>query len=309
MPNKIDTIGNYRGEIMEAGLGVTKNQFPQSVLRLKALEKWVDSKSEMEHFKLPEPAWVDWSSFEEETVGFFVLFNSADTFDKGTSLLNYEQLQMATGWDGLEFDSLQNGALLGKKVSFRVEDHEYQGKQSIQVSWIDAYNADPVRKLKTLDAEDVKALNKKLKIAKPAAKPVAAKPTATKPAAAPAPEKKPDPTPTVGETASTAATSASVTPEKPAAPKPKAKKSAPPPPSPVKDESTADTSALPKECDKMAAWEFVCEHKGDNSDTDVEEAWISACTEIGGTKDEDKFIDSDWAKVRNVVIKDMALTI
>jgi|GEM_PF-1801199 len=331
MANKIDTMGNYRGEILESGLGVTqKSGFPQWVARLKALEKWVDSKSEMEHFKLSEPAWVDWSSFEEEILCYMVLFKSAEEFTKETSLLNYEQLQAATGWDGTEFDSLMTFA--GKKISFRVEDHEYEGKTSMQVSWIDTWDADPVRKLRTLDTAEVAALSKRLKITKaPAA--AAAKAAPAKPGKPATSAAEPPATTAPAADAPSGSTASAAPSKSPASPSPESKKPSatsspdssspstpasksksppkkqtPPPPPPAKEES-ADTSELPRETTQIDAWNFICEHKGDNEDGAVSDAWLAACGEIGGNRDEKDFTGADWAKVRDVVIKDLALTV
>jgi hypothetical protein len=188
--SKIDSIGTYVGEIVESGLGTTKNGFPQWVARLKATKKFVDSPEDLAHFSLTEPGYVDWSGFDEEIVAFMVLFKDKDEFSKDTALLNYEQLQLATGWDGSEFDTLANGSLLKKSILFRVGENTYEGKTSLRVDWIDNESASPERQLKTLDMAEVKNLAAKLKInkvVKPAApaKP-GAKPAATKPAPAPA---------------------------------------------------------------------------------------------------------------------------
>jgi hypothetical protein len=303
MANKIDSVGVYVGEIKESGLSTTKNGFPQSILRLRAEKKFVDDAEGMKHFKLEEQAWVDWSSFDEEIVGYFVLFNSPEEFSPDTALLNYEQLQIATGWDGTEFDSLSDGRLNGKKVQFRVAINEYNGKTSLQVNWLDKADADPVRQLKSLDAAGVKALNAKLRIVKKAAPAKPAKPTAAAvptsaasapkvstpaPAALPAVSPKPSP----ASPASTVDTAAP--------PKGNKKKTptAPPP---------ASSGDLPAESTQLEAWEYVNSKKGENDDQTVTDAWIAACQEVGGDKDEDKFTPADWAKVRTIVIKDLAL--
>lgn len=285
---RIDTVGPYRGEIVEAGVAATKKGYPQWIARIKATEKYVDDPEGMEYFELKEPDWVDWSQLNEDIVAYLVLFNDAEEFSEDTSLCNYEQLQAALGWDGTEFDSLNDDSYIGKTVMFRVEEDEYDGKVSLRVNWIDAADASPRRELRKLDADGLKDLSAKLKIkkkpksvAKPASKPKAGKPggDSKKP---PVPPKKSPPKDETPE-------------EKPDG----------------GDESgdgSTDTS-LPSETSQGDAWEFVCEHKGGNSDSDVEEAWISACGEVGGDKDEDDFTDADWAKVRDLVIKDLALDV
>jgi len=336
--NKLDTAGTYRGEILESASDETKKGFPQVILRLKAIEKWVEDKAGMEHFKLTEPGWVDWSSFGEDILAYLVLFNSAEVFEPGqTDLKNYGQLKLATGWDGEEFDSLGNGALVGKKLLFRVENNEYQGKVSLQVNWIDAWDSSPGRELKSLDAAAVKALNSKLKVTRtvrPASAP--AKPVAPVKPPTPGPSvnmekmakaqadaaeaRKADPTigvipPSVGTVVelpvAVAQTIMDAVPRKAGRPR-KAAVSPPPPPAPAVlppavDESPDSSTGLPGECTQIGGWDYVCNNKGDNSNTDIEKAWIDACTEVGGDKDEAEFTPTDWAKVRDLVIKDMAL--
>jgi len=339
--NQLDTAGTYRGEILESALGETKKGFPQAVLRLKALEKWVEDPAGMKHFDLTEPGWVDWSSFDENIVAYLVLFNSTEVFEPGqTDLKNYGQLKTATGWNGEEFDSLGDGALIGKKLLFRLEDHEYQGKSGLQVNWIDAWGAPPTRELKSLDAAAIKNFNSKLKITR-----------SVRPASAPAkpaaPVKPPTPGPSVNmekmakaqadaaearanaesdavEAAEAdemlADDAAAKKAEKAAAPtaprkagRPRKAAVLPPPPPapavlpPAVDESPDLSTGLPGECTQIEGWDHVCNNKGDNSDTDIQKAWIDSCIEVGGDKDEAEFTPADWARVRDLVIKDLAL--
>lgn len=287
---KLDSVGVYRGKVLESSLGITKKSgLPQWVARLSALEKYVEEKSEIEHFEMDGPGWVDWSDFGEDIMAFLVLFKSSEQFDEETSLLNYEQLQIATGWDGTEFDSLNDDSFVDKTIQFRVEENEYDGKVSLQVNWVDEAEANPARELKKLDTDKLKDLNSKLKISKKSkpSKPSSAKPAA-KPKAAPAKD------------------------EKKAPPKAKAKeepKTEEPEETQEEIEETVDEGSndRPTECSQVEAWEYVVENKGDNDDSAVEEAWIAACGEIGKDKDEDDFTDGDWAKVRNIVIKDLGL--
>jgi hypothetical protein len=308
MPSKVDSIGTYIFEVKESGLTTTKNGFPQWVARLKATKKYVETPEDMKHFSLDTPGYVDWSSFDEETVAFLVLFKSKDEFSKDTALLNYEQLQLATGWDGTEFDSLINGTMIGKSLLGRIEHNSYTnpetGKVSegLRVSWIDAETASPERQLKTLDAAEVKGLAAKLKITKtvkPAAapaKPATAKPAATKPTPAATPAPAPAP-------------AAPAAPATPAAPKPpSSKKKAVAPTPPPAEEQPEDTTTLPGEVSQSEAWEYVNAHKGGNSDTVIEEAWIAACSEVLLDRDEDSATRQDWAKVRDTIIKDCVLS-
>jgi len=290
---RLDTAGTYRGEVTEHSLGTTKKGYPQCVVRLQAKEKYIDDPSHFAHFGIEEPTWVDWSDFGEEIVGFLVLFNDPDVFDDETSLLNYEQLQLALDWAGDEFDSLNNDSHVGKAILFRVDEDEYEGKTQLKVNWIDAHDASPNRELKKLDAAEVKDLSSKLKVKKKT-KPSAAKP-ASKPASKPKADAKKDDA------------------KKTSAPprKPKPEEAAPEDTSSDGDESAEESnaSALPTEVSQGKAWEFVCDNKGGNSDSDVQDAWIAACEEVAPDKDEDDFTDGEWAKVRDIVIRDLSLDV
>lgn len=298
MPKKIDTAGTYLGTIVESALGMTKKGYPQGIWRLKADKKYIEAPSEVEHYTKQEvlkgeAGYVDYASFDEEALGYLVLFNSAESFvtegEGKTSLMNYEQIQIATGWTGAEFDSFNNGFFVGKQVLFRVDEDIYDNKQTFKVNWVDAPDASPVRQLKALDADKVKALNSKLVIVKGVAKPAAAKPAAAKPAA-------PKPMTT---------TPAAATPA-PQAAAPPAPTAAKPPPGkrPKAPETTA--SGQPAECSQADAWAYVIENKGDNEDQVVEEAWVSITSEVGGSKNEAEITPAEWAKVRDLVLKDLA---
>jgi outer membrane biosynthesis protein TonB len=304
MSSKIDSLGTYLGEIVESGLGTTKNGYPQWVARLKATKKWIESAADMKHFQITEPAWVDWSSFGEEIVAYLVLFNNKDEFSKETALLNYEQLQLATGWDGTEFDSVATFA--GKTIQFRVQDKKpytnpTTGKVSeggIEVGWIDNENANPERQLKVLDAAGIKGLSAKLKIAK------VVKPAAPAKPAPAVSTPKPAPTPAPMPAAPVVAPAPA-----PAAPKAPKKKAAPAPVV-VPDEPAApvdEKPALPKEVSQTQAWEYLVAHKGGNEDGAIEDAWIAATNEVGPDKDGDSFTNQEWGRVRDIVIRDLSL--
>lgn len=333
MPQKIESAGVYIGTITESGISLTKNNFPQVVLRLEAKKKFIEEKSEIEFFQKQgllqegQPAYVDWSSFGEEGMYFGVLFKSATEFSKDTALLNYDQLQLATGWDGTEFDSFTDGSFVGTDILFRVQEKKAyinkDGKQvggdgSLEISWIDNKDAPPQRQLKSVEADQVKALNAMLKgmgtkIAKPAAsapsKPAVTKPTVVAPAVKPPPA--PTPTVTVGSAAgpSSPTVPAESAPSAPAAesPKPPSKKKAKAvEPAPAPTSVATETPAAPAETNQTDAWAFVCANKGANEDQVVEEAWIDACAEVGSDKEETDFTGTDWAKVRDIVLKDLA---
>lgn len=314
MPQKIETAGVYIGTIIESGLSLTKKGYPQAILRLASAKKYVESEEEIEHFQKQgllqdgQPAYVDWSAFGEEGVYYGTMFNSATEFSDSTKLLNYEQLQLATGWDGTEFDSFTNGSFVGKQILFRVQEKKAyindQGKQiggdgTLEIGWIDNKDAPPQRQLKSVEADQVKSLNAMLKgMGKPAAKPAASAVTKPAPAAPVASPSVATVTASTPPAASAPAPAAVVTPKPPT--KRKAKESTPAP------AESAAAPSVPAEATQGDAWAYVCAHKGEQDDQAVEEAWIDACATIGSDKEESQFTGADWAQVRDLVLKKIA---
>ena len=316
--SNVDTPGTYIAEITDGGLGETKNGYPQFVGRFKAVKKYVEELSELKHFheqgvvearddegKTFDPQWVDWSDFDESITGFLVLFNDADSFDEDSKLLNYDQLQAATGWDGTEFESLNDGSFVGKQVLIRVTEDDYTGQTRLKVDWIDDPNANPDRELKKLDDSKVKSLQSKLKMGgkKKAAKGKPAKPSKGKGGGETRSAKTDDSATDSGESSGE---SSSEAPKKASPPSKKSKPAEQPEEKPK--EQTSEFS-LPTEVDQGEAWEFVCNNKGDNYDSAIEEAWIAGCEEVGPDKDEYDFTKKDWAKVRDIVVRDLALDV
>jgi len=167
--NKLDTRGVYRGPIVDSAVGISKSGYPKWVATLKADEKWIEDPSELEHFELEAPAWVDWSEFSEQIIVHLVLFTAnveqGEHCTEENQLLNYDQLQRATGWAGDSFDELQDGSVEGKSILFRVEDNDpdFAAKNPVTVEWIDAFDASPTTNLTKLDSDKLSALNALLK--------------------------------------------------------------------------------------------------------------------------------------------------
>jgi len=296
MSQQIDSTGTYLGTIEESGLSTSKGGFPQAILRLKATQKYINAPNELAHFKLEEPAYVDWSGFDEDILAYLILFKSTEEFTKDTALLNYEQLQLATGWDGQSFEPLADGkSLLGKTILFRVEENTYEGKTSLRVQWVDAADAPPEKSIKSLDVTAAKALSAKLRVDRPAPKPQAAKPGKPgKPSPANAP------TPAVSS-ATPKVTPPATAPKSPS--KPPTKKAA----AEVPAEASVPAIGLPTAVSQEEAWNYVNAHKGENSDGEIADAWLSATGEVGPNRDDTDFTKEDWAKVRDIVVKDMDL--
>lgn len=297
---KIDGKGTYLGTIAESGVGETKNGKPQWVVRLAATQKYITDAAELTHFQLTEPGYQVWDSFGEDITGFLMLFNSNETFDASTQMKNYEQLQIATGWDGQAFDSLADGNLIGKEILFRVQDKKPYvndkgdtiGEGELEIGWIDHKDAAPERTLKSLDASGIKALNAKLKGVKISPKAVAAKPVSAG-----------TPKPTTTNAAATPVAPVAVQSAPVAAAKPPKAKAAPKP-TPVEEPAEEQSDGLPTEITKEAAWVYVNSKKGDVSDGELADAWLVACEEAGNGRIEDEFTTKDWARVRDIVLKE-----
>ncbi len=311
---QISRVGTFTGTITESVLGETQKGYPQAILRLQASKYYAQTKEELAHYQLTEPGYVDYP--EESITAFSVLFN-----DNGP-LKNYEQL-VAIGWDGQDFETLSS--LVGKPLLFRVEEHEYNGKVSLQVNWLDTVDAPPERTLKALAPEKAKALNSRFlgSVKKPVAPPVkASKAVSLPPKAAPAAATTAT-APTTTTTQTTPAVESSLTPPS-AAPKRKKVLQQPAPTSPAAPPASATpvsapsttppaathapvAASKPDGCTKIEAWEAVNAPaiKGDNDDDTITDAWLAATNEIGANVDESAFTPEMWAAVRDTIRNDL----
>lgn len=145
----INHTGTFRGDIVDAGVSVTKNDFPQYVAKLLAEAYWDED----------EQQWVNWKDVEEnETIAYLVLFGGTG------ETLTCEQVKKVTGWNGVSFTDLNNIDATKVSLQFRIADNTYKGKTTKQVEWIDVYDATPggagIRKL---DADGLKQLDAKYK--------------------------------------------------------------------------------------------------------------------------------------------------
>ena len=141
----ISIAGTFRGVAADSGVALSTGGFPQFVANISALEC----------FDFDEQEWVDWSGQDEEIMAYLVLFGG-----NGKPTLTAKQLQKALGWSGQSFQELNDTNYEAVPFQFRVEEHEYDNKVTLQVSWIDAYDAVPGRHVQKLGAAEVKKLDK-----------------------------------------------------------------------------------------------------------------------------------------------------
>lgn len=335
MATALSAAGTYLATITEHKIDVTRPKkdeagetigglLPQWVVRFAITARYIDDPDLMAHFGITEPAYVDYSSYDEETMGFLVMFKDPEVFNDETALLNYEQIQLAVDWAGQDFGLLNDGSQVGKTVMIRVKEsiNPNNNKAGLKVEWIDRQDADPVRQLQKMDDDAVKSLTQKLKIgvkgkAKPA---LPSKPVAASPKPGPAASPKATVTPKPASNAASPAPTASPTPKAATAPAaapaaakatPKAK-AAPPPPPAATDTIDSNGDTLPKACTRDRAWEILCDNKGDNEDGVVEGAWIAAVTEVSENNsnlDEEKFTEANWGKVLEICMRDLSLAL
>lgn len=264
--SNIDRSGVFRGEILSRGVATSSGGYPQLLLSLRATEKYEEA----------EGVWQPWDFEEVEAQAYLILFGKDNKPTK-----NVHQAMKALKWDGMSFAKLQEDETV-TQIQWRMESHTYNEQERIQVAWIDAYDADPTRKVQKLEAADIKALDAKyaaaLKNLGGGPKPKSAKPAA--PPQAPA-----DPTPAAAMPTTTPASAAA----SPTAEIPKKKKKHERPATPKAPATPAATM------DQGTAWETLFNKGNIASKTDVEitNAWIAAVNEAGG----DEAVGTDWSGI------------
>lgn len=301
--SKIQEVGFFKFLIEEAVPAKTKNGYPQAILRLKAEAKYVDNPADIAFYKEKgvltgdEPAYVDWTSFDEGITAYLVLFNDVAEFTEKTQNFNRENLQKAIpDWDGT-FKGIFGFA--GKQILGQVQENSYNEKTTLQIGRVDHVDASPVQALRALDADAIAEMDKKLKVGKPAPKVAVGAPA--KPAKAPPkPSALAASTPTPAPAKAAPATSAPPSSPKPTSP------SKPPTPAAAAAPKPAVPPATP-EYTMEKAWDALCAKKGENTDDALIEAWQAAVAEVANGRPEPDLTPADWGNVVNVVTKDLAL--
>ena len=267
----INREATFKCKIVDHGLSRSSNSWPQWVAQLQAFEIYDED----------EKVWVDWTDQEENQISTYMVLVGG----KGETL-GVSQLVAATGWDGSSFIELGGLDLSEVTVQARVELHSYNGKESYQVSWLDAGDATPGRSVKKLDAGGMKALEAEFKQFLTASKAPA---KVTKPTKAPArPRKRKAPVTTVEESVLDLDVTLMAPPDGPVEPPLLA---TPPDPSLPTGKST-----------KQEAWDTVVSLKrADISDSEFSTIWVAAVEAIG-KKNQKLLTEEDWFTVREDVL-------
>lgn len=270
---EVDRTGTFRCCPVDTGVGVSKNNFPQFIATVRLLEYWDED----------EKAWHPWEEYEQEITLYAILFGHGKKSGKLEPTLNYTQVSKVLNWDGTDFVYLAETDFSDVKFQVRIDENTYEGASSpYQVGWIDEYDAEPGRKIRKLDAGEVKDLNKQFALLlKKTGKKVA---PATK---APAKAVTKD---TKKKTQTEAA---------------KIKTPTVPPGTAPKVPVVKPTMPTGK-CTKQEAWETVVELKTDDCDDDqLKAAWLAAIVSVTPDTEEGNITDEQWFLIRDAVLDDV----
>jgi hypothetical protein len=152
----ISQAGYYRGTVLDGGVGESSGGFPQCNLALKATEVY-------------DPETDSWLPANPEADEINYYGNLMQRKDKNLPFgpsnaeeaLNAKQVKKIFGWDGASVIELGTLLVAGTPIQFRVEPNTYNEKTTLQVSWIDEPGTSPVRGVRKLDADGIKALQAK----------------------------------------------------------------------------------------------------------------------------------------------------
>jgi hypothetical protein len=295
----IDRAGSFRGKILDRGIGETKNHYPQLVLQLQATEHWDDANE----------VWESWDYDVNEATAYICLFGK-----DGKATLGVQQAMKALGWDGASLMTLQTDTAT-ENIQWRMEPNTYENVTRLQVAWIDAYDAEPGRKVRKLDVTDLKKMDAKYSAALKAIgggpKPASAPPRPPAPSQAPKPAVVADPTPSPSGTPTTTPVPTPTTSESaepPFAPdlapvvppeKPKRGRKPAAPASPAVPATAAVVSAPTAPVDQATAWRsvYVAGKTAGRSDVQITQTWLDVINTIGG----DEQVGDDWSGVRDQV--------
>jgi len=288
----ITNAGVYRAKgFADWGIGETTNGFPQFIARLIA-EEYYDPEIEQ---------WV--TGDNEDITAYLVLI---DGQSRGT--LNLKQILAVTQYNGQSLAGLGAMDLSNTGVQFRIEPHIYDGKETLQVKWLDLYDATPGRTIKKLEGDALKKLDTKyssvLKQMQGSAKPVKAAenpilddPAVPKkrgrPSGKPAPKVENIPTQTLPQAAMPKAPPNVTEQALPKAAMPKA------PPKAIMPKAT---------CTKDEAWGMCVDLKGGNvTDDMLAEAWLAAIDAVAPGTEDEAITDEQWSEIKEAVMETTAV--
>lgn len=324
----IKQAATYRGYAIDTGVSETKNGFPQYVMACQAVEVWDEDES----------VWVDLTASEDvELTAYQCLFGG-----NGEPTRSAEQIIKIFKWSGKSFTELANLDVSQIAFQFRVEDHEYDGKTTLQVAWIDVADAVPGRQMRKLDAAGVKDLDAKFakglkgltgtKVQKAPVKVEKPKPGIVTQGKKPRPVEQPEPTNALDAAlagddkavekeeaeedakfaAATAAAKKKADIAKAKAAKAAKKITAKKPGPPAKTVATSvEETADKAECDKDTAWNETYDRKSPQVDDDkFLKVWTQSVKDQMDTSeasDEDDLTGADWAAIKERIAGEVCI--
>ncbi len=272
---RIDREGIFKARVIEHAVTQTRNGFPQWQASVYLVAKFDEEAA--------EPVWIDWSEYNMSVPVYSVLCNNDQ------KLLNWENVERATGWDGNSFQSLDGLDLTDHVIQVRIEEDTYDGKTRLKVQWVDAADSDPygnrVKKLAVAELQTLSAKFSAFASKKSAPVPVKRGGTSTKPMpTVPTAPKKVDPSAVEAPATAPVADSS---------------------PAPVADSASTVAPVVHKKLttvkNKETAWAYVVDNAPTGgSEEVVNDAWIKNVQKLN--KDEATFTAKDWKAVADTAV-------
>ena len=257
----------FRGAITGHVVGESSGGYPQVVVQVVGFEEY-------------DPTEKVWLEFEDgnEVLGTAYLCLVGG---KGEKTLNCKQVEKVLDWDGCSLEELEAIESEDKPVQFRTSLHEYKGKESIQIDWIDGYDEEPNRGLKKMDPKDVKNLQAKYASVFKATKKIASAASKAKGKGKDGGKPKTEPATEKPETETTTAA----------------------PPKRPKAGSTSTELMTMDEAWKQCQALTTAGHSAD----EVSDAWVAACEGVAPGKEDKEITKEEWAKICDIVVSKFIL--
>lgn len=176
----INTIGYFKGTIIDGALGQSSGGLPQEVWALKATEVYDEEGQEY----LPA------DDEHDEITAYLILMSYKDKETKTA-----QQVKKVLAWNGASYVELAEIERTDVPLSFRIEYGKGDYSNQLQVSWVAEPDASPTRTVSKISKEDAAALQARyapvLAATKAPTKPVSAKKGKKTAAKTPAKGKRP----------------------------------------------------------------------------------------------------------------------
>ena len=299
----MQSIGSFRGTVVDGAVSATTNGYAQVVLKVHADEMYDEEAKE----------WGPWEEFDWEPneIDDRTAMIYACVFGSKGATFVVDDVKAIFGWDGTSLGVLDGLLVEGTKIQWANAYDTYDGNTKVKADGIKEYDASPGGSIRRLDAKGLKDLDAKFAgFLKGETKPEKAKSgtrkarkTATEAAKGNKTEEAKADKPKRGKRGESKKAATMAPPEE----------ASEPPIDPVeKDETVQEQAdavfANNGPCTKNEAWTDINAAKGDGvTDGDVSSAWLAAIQDVGGGKKQKELTDDDWGSVRAAVIDVVAV--